>query len=48
MSVEFNVDFANPPAQVIETVQNALRAESPPNVAPDPHPDCVLREFRDS
>jgi small-conductance mechanosensitive channel/CRP-like cAMP-binding protein len=48
MAVEFNVDFRHPPAHVIETVQNALRAESTPNVAEEPLPSCILFEFRDS
>jgi small-conductance mechanosensitive channel len=48
MWVEFNIDFRHPPAHVIETVQNALRAESTPNVAADPPPDCILYHFYES
>jgi small-conductance mechanosensitive channel/CRP-like cAMP-binding protein len=46
--IYFNVDFRHPPAKVIDAIEGALRIEPIPNVAPDPHPDCVLHEFADS
>jgi small-conductance mechanosensitive channel/CRP-like cAMP-binding protein len=48
MWVEFNVDFRHSPAEVIETVENALRSEPIANVAQDPPPDCILRNFDES
>jgi small-conductance mechanosensitive channel/CRP-like cAMP-binding protein len=46
--VYFNVDFRYSPAEVIDVVETALRAEPIPNVAPDPLPNCVLMDFKDS
>ena len=44
----FNVDFRIPPADVISVVEGALRAEPIPNVAPDPPPNCITWEFKES
>lgn len=41
----FNVDYAVPPARVIEAVDQALAGADIPNVARTPPPDCVLMEF---
>ena len=41
----FNVDYSAPPARVIESVENAVRAASIPNVAADPAPQCLLMDF---
>lgn len=41
----FNVDYAVPPARVIETVEQALTGADIPNVARAPLPSCVLMEF---
>lgn len=46
--VHFNVDFRYSPADVIDVVEAALRAEPIPNVAGEPPPDCVLMDFKDS
>jgi small-conductance mechanosensitive channel/CRP-like cAMP-binding protein len=46
--VEFNVDFRHPPADVIDAVERALGSEAIPNVAADPPPNCILREFKES
>ena len=48
MWVYFNVDYRHAPADVTECVERALRAEPIPNVATDPPPNCVLKEFKDS
>ena len=48
MWVEFNVDFRHPPVDVIDAVERALRSEAIPNVAADPPPNCILRDFKDS
>ena len=48
MWVYFNVDFRVSPADVIATVENALRAEPIPNVAADPPPNCITWEYKDS
>lgn len=48
MWVNFNVDYRHPPADVIDAVERALRAERIPSVAVDPQPDCVLNEFKES
>ena len=45
MWVYFHVDFHHSPADVIETVQSALRADPIPNIASDPPPECILKEF---
>ncbi|MBE7420942.1 MAG: mechanosensitive ion channel [Zoogloeaceae bacterium] len=41
----FNVDYAVPPARVIQTVEQAMVAADIPNVRRDPLPNCVLMEF---
>ena len=46
--VYFNVDFRYSPAEVIDIVETALRAEPIPNVAPEPQPNCVLMDFKES
>src|SRR6266566_5514500 len=46
--VYFNVDFRYSPADVIDVVQTALRAEPIPNLALDPPPNCVLMDFKES
>ena len=46
--VYFNVDFRYAPTQVIELVETALRAEPIANIAPDPPPNCVLMDFKES
>lgn len=46
--VYFNVDFRYAPTDVIDTVETALRAESMPNVAVEPQPNCVLMDFKES
>lgn len=46
--VHFNVDFRYSPAEVIDIVEAALRAESIPNVASGPAPNCVLMDFKES
>jgi small-conductance mechanosensitive channel/CRP-like cAMP-binding protein len=46
--VKFNVDFRYSPNDVIEAVQNALRAEPIPNIARTPQPDCIFLEFQES
>jgi small-conductance mechanosensitive channel/CRP-like cAMP-binding protein len=46
--VYFNVDFRYSPAEVIDTVEKALRAEPIANVANTPAPNCVLMEFKES
>jgi CRP-like cAMP-binding protein len=46
--VYFNVDFRFAPAQVIELVETALRAEPIANIAPEPQPNCVLMDFKES
>ena len=46
--VYFNVDFRYPPTDVIDTVETALRAESMPNIAGEPQPDCILMDFKES
>ena len=46
--VYFNVDFRYSPAEVIDIVETALRAESIPNVAAGPAPNCVLMDFKES
>jgi hypothetical protein len=41
----FNVDYSAPPARVVESIENAVRAALIPNVAGDPPPQCVLMDF---
>lgn len=48
MWVYFNVDFRISPADVISVVEHALRAEPIANVAPDPPPNCITWEYKDS
>jgi small-conductance mechanosensitive channel/CRP-like cAMP-binding protein len=48
MWVYFNVDFRYSPANVIDVVETALRAEPIPNIALEPMPNCVLMDFKDS
>jgi small-conductance mechanosensitive channel/CRP-like cAMP-binding protein len=48
MWVPFNVDFRHSPADVIDAVERAMRAEPIPNVSADPPPDCIVTEFKDS
>lgn len=45
--LEFEVDFRYPPNQVIDCVQNALRAHPIEYVAAVPSPQCVLLRFMD-
>jgi small-conductance mechanosensitive channel len=46
--VYFNVDFRCSPAEIIDVVETALRAEPIPNVATTPPPNCVLMDFKES
>jgi small-conductance mechanosensitive channel/CRP-like cAMP-binding protein len=46
--VYFNVDFRYPPADVIDLVETALRAEPVANIAANPQPNCVLMDFKES
>jgi len=46
--VYFNIDFRYSPADVIDIVETALRAEPIPNVALQPEPNCVLVDFKES
>jgi small-conductance mechanosensitive channel len=48
MWVYFNVDFRYSPADVIDTVEAALRAEPIPNVAREPAPNCIFMDFKES
>jgi len=48
MWVEFNVDFRYSPVDVIDAVERALQAEPIADVASDPPPNCILKEFRES
>jgi len=48
MWVYFNVDFRYSPAQIIDIVETALRAEPIANVATAPAPNCVLMDFKES
>ena len=48
MWVYFNVDFRYPPSEVINTVEDALRAEPIPNIAEEPVPNCVFIDFKES
>jgi small-conductance mechanosensitive channel len=44
----FNVDYAVPPARVIQNVEQAMMGADIPNVAREPLPNCVLMEFGQS
>src|SRR5881394_460728 len=46
--VYFNVDFRYSPAEVIDVVEAALRAEPIANIATTPPPNCVLMDFKES
>ena len=46
--VYFNIDFRFSPADVIDAVETALRAEPIPNVAFEPPPNCILMDFKES
>jgi small-conductance mechanosensitive channel len=46
--VYFAVDFRYSPADVIESVETALRADAIPCVAAQPPPNCVLMDFKES
>src|SRR6266480_3495775 len=46
--VYFNVDFRYSPTEVSEVVETALRAEPIPNIAPEPYPNCVVMDFKES
>jgi len=46
--VYFNVDFRYSPAEVIDVIQTALRAEPIANIATDPPPNCVVMDFKES
>jgi CRP-like cAMP-binding protein len=48
MWVYFNVDFRIPPADVIATVEKALRGEPIPNIASVPSPNCITWDYKDS
>jgi small-conductance mechanosensitive channel/CRP-like cAMP-binding protein len=46
--VYFNVDFRYSPADVVDAVEAALRAEPIAHVAGEPQPNCVLMDFKES
>src|SRR5207237_4240391 len=46
--VYFTVDFRYSPTEVSEVVETALRAEPIPNIAPEPYPNCVVMDFKES
>ncbi len=46
--VYFNVDFRYTPADVIDIVETALRAEPIANIAAEPQPNCVVMDFKES
>ncbi len=46
--VPFNVDYRHSPFDVIEIVQQSLRADAIPGVGSDPPMMCILKEFLDS
>ena len=48
MWVYFNVDYRHAPAEVIDAVEQALRADAIPDVAADPPPNCILNDFKES
>ncbi|HEY8146191.1 MAG TPA: mechanosensitive ion channel family protein [Kofleriaceae bacterium] len=47
-SMEFNTDYRFQPAEVIRTVEEALRRAPIQSVAAEPLPDCVLMDMRGS
>jgi small-conductance mechanosensitive channel/CRP-like cAMP-binding protein len=47
-SIEFNTDYRFSPADVIRTVEEALRRAPIQSVAAEPLPDCVLLDMRGS
>src|SRR5947208_2085350 len=46
--VYFYVDFRYSPAEVIDIVQTALRADAISSVAQEPPPNCILMDFKES
>jgi small-conductance mechanosensitive channel/CRP-like cAMP-binding protein len=48
MWVYFNVDFRIPPTEVIAAVETALRLEAIDNLAPEPPPNCIVTEYKES
>jgi len=46
--VYFNVDFRFTPANVVDIVESALRAEPIANIAAEPPPNCVVMDFKES
>ena len=46
--IYFNVDFRYSPADVIDAVEAALRAEPIAHVAGEPQPNCVFMDFKES
>ncbi len=46
--VYFNVDWRHQPSDVIEAVQNAVRAQEHPLIAKDPQANCILLDMADS
>ncbi len=48
MWVYFNVDFRYSPTDVVDAVENALRAEPITHVAQDPQIHCIVFEFKES
>jgi CRP-like cAMP-binding protein len=46
--VYFNVDFRYSPAEVVDAVEAALRAEPIANIATTPPPNCVVMDFKES
>jgi len=46
--VYFYVDFRYSPAEVIDIVQTALRAETISSVAQEPPPNCIMMDFKES
>jgi small-conductance mechanosensitive channel/CRP-like cAMP-binding protein len=46
--IYFNVDFRVPPTEVIRVVTEALEAETVEGAAPEPKPNCILMEFKES
>jgi len=47
-AIEFNTDYRFPPAEVIRTIEEALRRAPIQSVAAEPLPDCVLLDLRGS
>lgn len=46
--VHFQVDFRTSPSDVIQVIERALHAQSIPNVATQPAPNCIAVEFQES